>query len=58
MTIAKGFAAQFVNKMAKNCKTANFNKIAGNGYKMIFDKIKNFGAQAKMTFWDEICDFC
>ena len=52
MTIAKGFAMQFVNKMAKNSKTANFNKLAGNGLKMNFDEKKFFGAQAKMTFWD------
>ena len=39
-------------KWQKNCKTANFNKLAGNGLKMNFDEKKIFGAQAKMTFWD------
>ena len=39
-------------KWQKNSKTANFNKLAGNGLKMNFDEKKIFGAQAKMTFWD------
>ena len=33
MTIAKGFAAKLVNKIAKNRKIAYFDKLTGNGLK-------------------------
>ena len=44
MTIAKDFAVQFVNKMAKKLQNCNFNKLAGNGLKINFDEKNVLGA--------------